>query len=141
MSAPAHELRFVDGKGIGFDEREAAAKVAAQFLERRNAAAVALDRGHGCTALEQRARQAAGAGTDLIDPRALERSRKRGDPREQLPIEDEVLAERLARAEPVAGDDRAERFGGFGQGESARKAAFPAAIRIAAAIGRGSARS
>ena len=92
--------------------------------------------------LEQGAGQAAGAGADLINPLAVQRAGNRGDPREQLPVEDEILAERLARAEPVPGDDVAQRLGARGsRGVGARAIAHSAAMRIAAAIGRGSARS
>src|SRR4029079_6077873 len=65
----------------------------------------------------------------------------RRDPREQLPVEDEVLAQRLACAEAVPGDDPAQRLRLVAQGVSLRNSALVAAIRIAAAIGRGSARS
>ena len=41
-----------------------------------------------------------------------ERSRHGGDPREQLPVEDEVLAQRLACLEPVPRNDVAQRLRG-----------------------------
>ena len=59
---------------------------------------------------QQRAGQAAGAGADLIDASAP--SSVPGiarDPVEQLLVEQEILAERLARAEPVPRDHLAQR--------------------------------
>ena len=86
-------------------------KLCLQLGERRDAAPVALDRDDRRAGIEQRAGQAAGAGADFIDRCAFERPGDRGDPRQQLAVEDEILAERLARAEPVAGDDVAQRLG------------------------------
>ena len=54
--------------------------------------------------------QPARARADLIDGLAIERARNRRDPRQQLPVEDEILAERLACLEPVPGDDVAQRL-------------------------------
>ena len=60
-----------------------------------------------------------------------------GDAAEQLLVEQEVLPERLRRAEPVRGDDLAQR----GEGQAAaRRAAISPAMRIAAIIAPGSAR-
>jgi len=60
---------------------------------------------------------------------------------EKLAIKNEILSQGLACAEAVAGDDLAKRLLRAAQGPSARNVALSAAIRIAAAIGLGSARS
>ena len=52
-----------------------------------------------------------GPGPDLVDGLPVERAGDGGDPGEQLAVEDEILAERLARLQPVAGDDVAQRLG------------------------------
>ena len=107
----------------------------------RETAAIALDCDYAGASLEQRSCQAAGPGADFINCPALEWARDGRDPGEQLTVEDEILPERLARAEPMAGNDVAERLGQSTHAEAARCAAHSAAMRIAAAIGRGSARS
>ena len=73
--------------------------------QRRDAAAVALDRDDQRSGVQQRSSQAPGPGADFIDALALEAARDRGNARQQLPVEDEVLPKRLARAEAVARDD------------------------------------
>ena len=73
------------------------------------AAPVALDRDHLGAGAEQGAGQPAGAGPDLVDALALERARDARDPVEQLLVEEEILAERLRGAEPVARDHLAQR--------------------------------
>ena len=70
--------------------------------------------------VEQAPGQTAGSGTDLIDRFALEPPGNCRDPGEQLPVEDEILAERLAGAEPVPGDDGAAR-GSKAAGHAASK--------------------
>ena len=92
-------------------------KLRLQLGQRRDAAAVALDRDDRRPGVEQRAGQPARARADLIDALRL-----RALPgiaaiaREQLPVEDEILAERLACAEPVPRDDVAQRLGRGGSG-------------------------
>ena len=110
---------LVDLRGIAFDDLQPAAERVLKLGQRRNAAPVPLDGDDACPRVEQRSRQAAGAGSDLVDTLALEIARDRGDPRKQLAVEDEILAKRLARAEAVPGDDLAQRLGrscssGFG---------------------------
>ena len=58
---------------------------------------------------KKRAGQAAGAGPDLDHGDAGKRSRGAGDARRQVEVEQEVLAEALAGAKLVAGDDLAQR--------------------------------
>ena len=113
-----------------------------KLVKRGNAAAVAFDGDDARAGIEQRTGQAAGARADLIDALAVESPGIAAIRREQLPVEDEILPERLARAEAVAGNDLAQRLRvdrSSAVGAAASRSA--AAIRIAAAIGRGSARS
>ena len=85
------------------------------------AAPVALDRDDLGAGVEQRAGQAARAGADFIDGCAVERSRDGGDARQQLAVEDEILAERLGRLQAVAGDDVAQRLGHAAQAATAAR--------------------
>ena len=95
----------------------------------------------GLSRIQQGARKPSRTRTHFVDPLPLETSSDRGDARKQLPVEEEILAERLARAEAVPRDDLPQRLRLTGQKPSDRSIAVSAAIRIAAAIGRGSARS
>jgi len=132
---------LVDLQRVGLEDLEPFSELLAKLLERGNAAPVALHRGDRGSGFEQRPSEPTRTRSDLVNPLALKIARYRRDPRQQLPVENEVLTERLGRAEAVTGNDRAERFGSVRQGASARNAALWPAIRIAAAIGRGSARS
>ena len=73
------------------------------------AAPVALDRDDLGAGAEQGAGQPAGARADLVDALAVERPGHSRDPVEQLLVEQEILAERLRRAEAVARDHLAQR--------------------------------
>ena len=80
------------------------------LLERRQRALVALDRDDAPGAQrQQRARQAAGAGADLDDGGAFERARGARDPRGEVEVEQEILAERFARRQGMFADDVAQR--------------------------------
>ena len=102
--------------------------------ERAKRARVALDRDHfACALKHERARKAAGAGSDLDDDDARERPRGAGDFAGQVEVEQEVLAERLARVEPVRRDHVAQA-GQSVRGEDHRvnrSASFTAAMRLA----------
>ena len=77
--------------------------------ERAERAGVALDRDHLARALrEQRAGEAARTGADFDHRDALERAASAGDLPGQVEVEQEVLAERLARLEPVRRDHFAQ---------------------------------
>ncbi len=58
---------------------------------------------------EQRPREPAGPRTDLDDRRALERARGARDARREVEVEQEILAELLFGAQPVPGNDLAQR--------------------------------
>ena len=69
-----------------------------QLFQRRNAAAVALDSDNRSTGLQQSAGQSARTRAHFVDALSVQIAWDRGNPSEQLPIEDEILPERLARA-------------------------------------------
>jgi hypothetical protein len=102
--------------------------------ERRQRALVALDGDHYlCAFGEERAGQAAGAGADLDDGDASERTSRARDFAGQVEVEKEILAERLAGVEPAARHHLAQRRQPVG-GERhrvSRSASLSAAIRLA----------
>ena len=79
------------------------------FLQRRKASRVALDRDDMRALRQQSPRQPAGAGADLDDGRIIERSGGAGDARGEIEVEEKILAERFFRVEPVTRDDLAQR--------------------------------
>lgn len=141
MGVGAGNIGLADGERICLKDGQAAGIFRLKLRKRGYAAAVALDRRNRRSGIEQRAREAARAGTHLINALAFERTWNGRDPSQELTVEDEILSERLACAKAVAGNDLAERLCLAAQAASARRIALCAAIRIAAAIGRGSARS
>src|SRR5574338_1094063 len=141
VGALAGEPPLVDCERVTLDDLEATGELGLELGESRKAAAVALDADDLGSGLEQRSGQAARSRTHLIDGLAGTHPRDRGDPGEQVAVEDEILAERLARPQAMPADDVAQRLGPAAHGISEREAAQSPAIRMAAAIGRGSARS
>src|SRR5207302_9844778 len=129
------------GQRVRLNDLELAAELLLQLGQGRDAAPVALHGDDRRSGVEQCPGEAARARAHLLDALAFERTGDRCDPRQELPVEDEILSARLARAEAMASDDRAQRLGRAAQAPSVRSAAQPAAIRIAAAMGRASARS
>ena len=88
-----------------------AGKVRLQLGQRGQAAAVALDRDD--LARRRRARRGSGRrgrGRPRRPCAPSSGAGNGGDPRQQLAVEDEILAERLGRRQPVAGDDVAQRL-------------------------------
>ena len=110
----------------------------ADLLQSRKASLVALDGDDLLRALrQQRAGEAAGAGADLHHHYALQRPGGARDAAGQIEIEQEILAERLARIEPERGDDLAQRRqavlgerSGGGAHAVSRAASRAAAIRL-----------
>jgi len=129
---------LVNLQRVAFDHAQLSGEQCFEFGQRGEAAVITLDRDDLGPGIEQGVGQPAGAGADFIDGLAGEIAGNRGNLGEQLAVEDEVLAERLARGKPVAGDDRAKRLV-IHAGQ--RNATALAATRSAAAIARGSARS
>ena len=94
----------VECERVAGDDVQPAGIVRRDLLERGDGALVALDRDHPRRALgEQRAGQAAGAGTDLDHGDAVERAGGARDAAGEIEIEQEILAERLAWRKGRAG--------------------------------------
>jgi hypothetical protein len=93
MRALAGGRAFVDLKRIALDELKPAGELLLELLERGNASSVAFDGDDRCSGVEKRTSQSPGTRADLIDSFALERTGNSGNPRQQLPVEDEILAE------------------------------------------------
>ena len=103
------------------------------IVERRQRALVALDRDDALGAQrQQRARQAAGAGADLDDGRAFERACGARDPRGEVEVEQEVLAEGFARRQGMFANDVAQRRQIVDRAHEGLVAAIRAASRNAA---------
>ena len=86
------ELERIAGHDV-----EATRIVRCDLRERGDGAVVALDRDHSSRALgEQRARQPAGAGTDLDHVDAVERAGRARDAGGEVEVEQKVLAERFS---------------------------------------------
>jgi len=137
MRSSAYGRALVDAERVTLYDGEAIRKFLPELGECRHAAAIPLDGDHRRPCFQQSPGQPTRAGADLIDPLPIQIAGDGGNPREQLPVEDEILGERLACGQPVAGDDVSERFGH----DWVRRLALSAAMRMAAAIGLGSARS
>jgi hypothetical protein len=78
----ANELSLVDFKRIGLEEPKSAGKLVPEFLERRQAAPIPLDRGNEGTGIEERASEASGPWPDFVDALPVEIARNRRDPRQ-----------------------------------------------------------
>ena len=141
LGALARNGCFIDCKCVAFHDVELVAKLLLKFGEGGDATAISLHGNDGRARIKKRVGQPARPWTDFVDAWVFQRSRDCCDPRQQLTVEDEVLSQGLARAKPMTGDHLAQRLRGLAQAFSARSIAQSAAIRIAAAIGRASARS
>ena len=76
--------------------------------KRGQAALVALDRDEPCACAQDGTGQAAGAWADLEGGLAIQGAGNGGYPVEQLFVEQEILAQRLAGGEAMAGDHIAQ---------------------------------
>ena len=100
----------VEPERVAFEDGQPARPGGGDLGQGGQAARVALDGDHVAGALgEERAGEAAGAGADLEHVAGGEVAGAAGDLRGQVEVEEEVLAERLARREAVRGDHLAER--------------------------------
>ena len=74
---------------------------------------IALDRDQLRARAQDRAGQAAGAGTNLEGGLVFQGAGDGGDAVQQLLVQQEILAQRLARLKPVGGDDvsKGRKFG------------------------------
>ena len=95
---------MVEFQRIALNDLELAGKGLAKFGQRRQAATVHFYRGDFGTGAQQGAGEAARARSDFEHFPARQISGDGGDPVEQLFVEQEVLAQRLARAEAVTGN-------------------------------------
>ena len=105
MSAVGKDIGQGYGERVIFPHGQHAGKRLREFFQRGQATAVPFDSDDFGTSLEKRTCQAAGAGADFIDGLSRQIAGDSRDPVQQLAIEQKVLAERLARREPVARDN------------------------------------
>src|SRR5262249_30767189 len=128
---------WIEGLRVGADDVEPAGIALGDRLKRRKRALVALHRDHAPRAeREQGARQSARARSNLDHGRILQRASGARNPRREVEIEQEILAERFACRKGVLANDLAQwrqvvdrAHAGF---EAAMRAAsFSAAIRLA----------
>jgi hypothetical protein len=92
VGAVASDVLLVDLQGILLDQRQSIAEVFLYFSEGREAAAIPFDRYDRCSRIEKRTRQSSWTWADLVDALAVQIAGYRRNAREQLAIEDEVLA-------------------------------------------------
>ena len=104
MRPPGEQRRRVDFQRVALDDAQFARIGFTEFGQRGDTAPVALDRGHLRPRREQRSRQTTGTWADLQHLGTRKRARHRCDAGEQLPIEQEILPQRLTGAQ-----NRAER--------------------------------
>ena len=72
-----------------------------QLTQRWDASAVAFDSHDGGSCVEKGAGQSTRTRPDFINRLTLQIARNRRNPRKKLPVEDEILTERLACAQPM----------------------------------------
>ena len=114
MRALADEALLVDSHGIVLNNPQLAWKFCFEFGQGRQATAIALDGDYSCSSIQQRSGQATRPRSNLIYGSAAKVAGDGRDPGQQLPVEDEILAERLTRRQPVPRDDVAQRLGRAG---------------------------
>ncbi len=140
MGARAGERDLVDRQGIGLNQLELAREIMLEFGQRRQAASITLDRDHRSAGIEQGARQPTGAGADLINPLPGKIAGDRSNPGQELAVENEVLAKRLACAEAVAGNDLSKGLGSSAGSSGVRRARSrlppPSGSRLPSGAGR-----
>ncbi len=95
---------------IGGNDLEPVGIMRGDLIQRGNRALIALDGNDaGCAERQKRARQTAGPGSDFEHCNSFERSRRARDARGKVQVEQEVLAERFTRAQPVPTNNIAQR--------------------------------
>jgi hypothetical protein len=88
-------------KCIAGDDLEPPLKFSLKLGEGGNAAPVAFDGNDRGTGVEEGAGEPARTRSDLVHALALQIARNASNAREELPVENEILAERLARIQPM----------------------------------------
>ena len=130
--AAEHRAR-IEALRVGVHDLQPAGITLRNIVERRQRALVALDRDDALGAQrQQRARQSAGAGADLDHGGALQRARGACDPRGEVEVEQEILAERFACRQGVFANDVAQRRQIVDRAHEGLVAAMRAASRNAA---------
>ena len=118
---------------VGADDLQPPRISPGNLLQRRQRALVALDGDDAPRAQrQQRARQSAGAGADLDDGGVFERARGARDPRGEVEVEQEILAERFAGRQGMLANDLAKRRKVVDRAHAGCVAAMRAASRNAA---------
>ena len=118
---------------VGADDLQPSRIAPGNLLQRRQRALVALDGDDAPRAQrQQRARQPAGTGADLDDGGIFERARGARDPRGEVEVEQEILAERFARRQSMLANDLAKRRKVVDRAHAGCVAAMRAASRNAA---------
>ena len=105
MRAFARHRTLVDLQCIAFDYMQLLAERLLKLCERGKTTPISFDGDNRCSGIEQCARQATGSRSDLVNPLSIQWAWNGSDTREELAIENEILPQRLARAEAVTGDD------------------------------------
>ncbi len=111
MSAAPGLDRLIDFQRVAGNDPQPSVKFGFKLCQSGNAPAIAFNGDNPCAGLEQCAGEAAGTGPYLVDGGSLKRSRNGGNTGEQLPVEDEILPQRLGRLQAVPSYDVAQRFG------------------------------
>jgi len=99
----------IDGHRVAGNHTKLVRKCLRQFSKGWQAAPVALDRDQPRPGAQDGAGQAAGTRPNLEGRLVLERSGNGRDPVQQLLVQQEILAERLVRLQPMGGDDVSQR--------------------------------
>src|SRR5258708_1763121 len=141
MRILSSDRALIDLECVAFNDLKLVGEFRLKLCKGRDAAAIALNGDDRSARVEKRASQAARPRSNFINALAFKPSWNCCNSGEELPVEDEILTQRLARAQVMATNDAAQGFGRCAQGVWVRWIAFSAAIRIAAAMGRASARS
>ena len=100
---------MIKRKRVVVDQFQFVGEKVRQFRQRRQAAFVSFDSGHIRTRLQQSARQSAGAGAYFEYRLPVEFTGDRSNLVEKLHVEQEILAQRLARGQPVFLDHLPQR--------------------------------
>ena len=111
MRPVANFIELVDVERVAGYDPQAPFMAGLEFGQRGQAASITLDRDDLRARSQQRMGQSTRAGPDFINGRTVERTRNCGNAREQLPVENEILSERLRGLQPVPCDDLAQRLG------------------------------
>jgi hypothetical protein len=129
----AEQRPWIEGLRVGADDFQPSRIPPCDLFERPERALVALHRDDAPRAqCQQRARQAAGAGTDFDHRGVLQRPCRARNPRSEVEVEQEILAERFAGRQGMLANDLAKRRQVVDRAHAGCAAAMRAASRNAA---------